>query len=61
MDAREIRLECLRLALETARRAAELEDRKVVERARAYEEFVLGAVRLSSRARRARSPADGTR
>ena len=37
MDAKEIRLECLKLALETARRAADLGATTLVERAGEYE------------------------
>ena len=51
MDAKEIRLECLKLALETARRAADLGATTLVERAGEYERYVQG------RADAARKPA----
>lgn len=42
MDVKEIRLECLKLALETARRSADLSGPMLVERAGVYERYVQG-------------------
>ena len=59
MDVKEIRLECLKLALDAARRSADLGTATLVERAGEYERYVQGRAASTNAARGVKS-AGGT-